>query len=54
MRKPTRKEFLKFYADFYGEEVNHLKQIAFESFDGGELYIFCKEWAEHLKENNNV
>jgi hypothetical protein len=54
MRKPTKKEFLKFTSGFYGEEINHLQQIELINFDGRELYTFCKMWVEHLKENKNV
>ncbi len=50
MRKPTKKEFLKFYTDFFGEEVSNTKQIGLEAFGGEALYIFCKEWAKYLNE----
>lgn len=39
----TDKEFCKLDTAFYGEEVDHLKQIALRTFNGEEL----KEYVEH-------
>ena len=39
----TDKEFCKLDTAFYGEEVDHIKQIALRTFNGEEL----KEYVEH-------
>ena len=39
----TDKEFCKLDTAFYGEEVDHIKQIALITFNGEEL----KEYVEH-------
>ncbi len=39
----TDKEFCKLDTEFYGEEVDHIKQIALRTFNGEEL----KEYVEH-------
>jgi hypothetical protein len=39
----TDKEFCKLDTEFYGEVVDHIKQIKLRSFDGEEL----KEYVEH-------
>ena len=39
----TDKEFCKLDTAFYGEEIDHIKQIALRTFDGEEL----KEYVEH-------
>ncbi len=42
----TDKEFCKLDTAFYGEEVDHIKQIALRTFNGEEL----KEYVEHCIE----
>lgn len=39
----TNEEFCKLDTEFYGEEVDHIEQIALRSFNGYEL----KEYVEH-------
>jgi len=39
----TDKEFCKLDTEFYGEEVDHIKQISLRTFNGEEL----KEYVEH-------
>jgi hypothetical protein len=39
----TDKDFCKLDTAFYGEEVDHIKQIALRTFNGEEL----KEYVEH-------
>jgi hypothetical protein len=39
----TNEEFCRLDTQFYGEETNHIKQIALRTFNGEEL----KEYVEH-------
>lgn len=46
----TDKEFCELDSKFYGEEIDHIKQISLRTFNGEEL----KEYVEHCIKLSNL